>query len=396
MKSYWQYKFSGNIFFGKEALNELEHIYKKYAQKKTLIITDQGIKASGILQKLEDKLISYAIPYEIYDEAKPEPTNLDVEEVLKSYSNKDIYVVIGLGGGSCIDLAKMVAFMLNTDQPLDTFYHHTIDFEVTPIIAIPTTAGTGSEVTGVAVVNDLDKHLKVGISSEKIKPQFAILDPLLTLGMPPRVTACSGIDALVHAIEAFTAKDYSNFAEDYVADFRGATMMSDLFAEKAIQLITGSLEEAVKNGQNYKARHDMLLGSLLAGLAFSNAGTSMAHAAAYAVAGRAPSPHGEITGLMMPYAIKYNFSSNLSKFIELHRICIKESKGLDKNVEIFNYFIDLLKKINLPTKLQEIGVLRDDLPAMAKETMGITRLMNINPRQMDEKDLLAVFEMAFD
>lgn len=102
MKSYWQYKFSGNIFFGKEALNELEHIYKKYAQKKTLIITDQGIKASGILQKLEDKLISYAIPYEIYDEAKPEPTNLDVEEVLKSYSNKDIYVVIGLGGGAVL------------------------------------------------------------------------------------------------------------------------------------------------------------------------------------------------------------------------------------------------------------------------------------------------------
>lgn len=396
MKAYWQYKFPGNIFFGKESLNELERIYQKYEQKKTLIITDQGIKASGILQKVEEKLTHYAIPYEVYDEAKPEPTNSDVEEVLAQYLNKEVYVVIGLGGGSCIDLAKMVSFMLKTKQPLAYFYNNPIDFEVTPIIAIPTTSGTGSEVTGVAVVNDIDKHLKVGISSEKIKPQFAILDPLLTMGMPPRVTACSGIDALVHAVEAFTAKDFSSFPEDYVADFRGATMISDMFAEKAIRLITENLVEAVTNGQNYEARHQMLLGSLLAGLAFSNAGTSMAHAAAYAIAGRAPSPHGEITGLMLPYAIKYNFSSNLSKFMELHRICVKESKGLDKNSEIFDYFIELLEQINLPTKLQQLGIVREDLPAMAKETMGITRLMNINPRQMDEKDLLTVFEMAFD
>lgn len=398
MKTYWQYNFPSNIFFGENSLNELENIYAKTIKQKTLVITDAGIKNSGILEILEKKLDAYNIPYEVFDQAKPEPTVADVEAVLNSFQTNEIDVLIGLGGGSCIDLAKMVAFLFKTDHPISYFYDNKIDFKPATIIAIPTTAGTGSEVTGVAVVNDEERNLKVGISSNFLKPNFAILDPLLTVGMPPRVTACSGIDALVHAVEAYTSKNYNEFEKDYQADFRGSTILSNLFAEEAIRLITASIVEAYQDGKNINARTNMLLGSLLAGLAFSNAGTSISHAMAYAIGGRVHSPHGEITGLMLPYTAKFNYKYNLEKFNRLYDLCLRDhtSKSVeDKQEALFEYFIELLKSINLPTKLSEIKVDEKDLKPMTIETLGISRLMNLNPRNATEETLYEVFKSAY-
>ncbi|MCM3389368.1 iron-containing alcohol dehydrogenase [Ureibacillus chungkukjangi] len=398
MKTYWQYNFPGNIYFGENSLDELKNIYAASDKPKTLVITDQGIKNSGVLNVLKEKLDVFDIPYEIFDQAKPEPTVKDVEEVLGTYKNKEIDILIGLGGGSCIDLAKMIAFMLKTEQPISYFYNNKIDFETTTIIAIPTTAGTGSEVTGVAVVNDEERNLKVGISSNFLKPKYAILDPQLTVGMPPRVTACSGIDALVHAVEAYTSKNFNQFDTDYQADFRGSSILTNLFAEKAIRLITASLVDAFKDGKDIQARSNMLLGSLLAGLAFSNAGTSISHAMAYAIGGRVHSPHGEITGLMLPYTVKYNYQSNEEKFDKLYDLCLpgqKFSNQEEKENQLFDYFIELLKSINLPTKLSELHVDERDLKAMTMETLDISRLMNINPRLATEVTLFEVFQAAY-
>ncbi len=398
LKTYWQYNFPGNIYFGENSLDELKNIYATMNNQKTLVITDNGIKNSGILDVLKEKLDTFEIPYEIFDQAKPEPTVKDVEEVLNVYRNKDIDILIGLGGGSCIDLAKMIAFMLKTDHPISYFYENKIDFKAATIIAIPTTAGTGSEVTGVAVVNDEERNLKVGISSNYLKPNFAILDPQLTVGMPPRVTACSGIDALVHAVEAFTSKNYNEFEKDYQADFRGSTVLSNLFAEEAIKLITSSLVAAFKDGKDIKARSNMLLGSLLAGLAFSNSGTSISHAMAYAIGGRVHSPHGEITGLMLPYTVKYNYQSNLEKFNKLYDMCLPNDNSTsveEKENKLFEYFIQLLNSINLPTKLSEIKVQETDLKPMTLETLGIARLMNMNPRKATEETLYEVFKEAY-
>ena len=398
LKTYWQYNFPGNIYFGENSLDELKNIYATTDKQKTLVITDPGIKNSGVLSVLEEKLDTLEIPYEIFDQAKPEPTVKDVEDVLGTFKNNDIDILIGLGGGSCIDLAKMIAFMLKTEHPISYFYNNKIDFESTTIIAIPTTAGTGSEVTGVAVVNDEERNIKVGISSNFLKPKYAILDPQLTVGMPPRVTACSGIDALVHAVEAYTSKNYDQFDKDYQADFRGSSVLSNLFAEEAIRLITTSLVDAFKDGKDIQARSNMLLGSLLAGLAFSNSGTSISHAMAYAIGGRVHSPHGEITGLMLPYTVKYNYQSNIEKFNKLYDLCLPGqtfTRVEEKENQLFEYFIELLNSINLPTKLSEIKVQETDLKPMTVETLGISRLMNINPRKATEDTLYEVFQEAY-
>lgn len=400
MKTYWQYDFPGNIYFGENAVEELQYIYSNLGNNKnTLLITDQGIVKSGILDKVESKLQELSIPYKIFDEAKPEPTVNDVNQVAESFINEEIDILIGLGGGSCIDLAKMVALLLESKGSIRDYYDSAnINFQPKTIIAIPTTAGTGSEVTGVAVVNDEERNLKVGLSSSYLKPAYAILDPYLTVGMPPRVTACSGIDALVHCVEAYTSKNYDVFDTDYRADFRGSTPLSNLFAREAIRLISSSLVDAYQDGKNIEARSNMLLGSLIAGLAFSNAGTSLSHAMAYAIGGRVHAPHGEATGLMLPYVAKYNFKDNPEKFLDILSICnVSQVEGdLEENeTALFNYFITLLEDIGLPTKLSAINVKEEDLEDMAKETMNITRLMNLNPRMSTAETLFEVFKAAY-
>lgn len=394
MKTYWQYKFPGNIYFGENSLNELKTIYTNFEEKTTLVITDPGIVNSGVWNIVEDKLIEFSIPYKLYDEAKPEPTKSDVDNVIKKFNGEKFEIIIGLGGGSSLDLAKMVSLLMKAPQPLNYYYKNPIPGNLIPTIAIPTTAGTGSEVTGVAVVNDQELNLKVGLSSDFLKPEYAILEPKLTVGMPSRVTACAGIDALVHAVEAFTAKDYTNFEDEYTGDFRGATLISDLFAKEAIRLIIKNLETAVKDGSNYEARSNMMLGSLLAGLAFSNAGTSLSHAMAYAIAGRAHSPHGEITGLMLPYAVQTNYEYNQAKFDELAGICVNDNNEADRKKALKQFYIELLKSVNLPTQLSELGIIEEQLFEMSKETLGITRLMNINPRQLNESELMEVYKSA--
>lgn len=395
MKTYWQYKFPGNIYFGENSLNELKSIYSNFEEKTTLVITDPGIVNSGVWSTVEEKLKEFSIPYKLFDGAKPEPTKSDVNSVIAEFKNEEFQVIIGLGGGSSLDLAKMVSLLMRTSQPLDYYYNNPIPGNLIPTIAIPTTAGTGSEVTGVAVVNDQELNLKVGLSSDFLKPEYAILEPKLTIGMPPRVTATAGIDALVHAVEAFTAKNYTDFEDDYTGDFRGATLISDLFAKEAIQLIINNLKTAVKDGGNFEARSNMLLGSLLAGLAFSNAGTSLSHAMAYAIAGRSHSPHGEITGLMLPYAVQSNYEYNEEKFNELARICLNGNREMDQKDALNQFFIELLESINLPTQLREIKISENQLEEMAKETLGIARLMNINPRKMNETDLVDIYKIAF-
>lgn len=399
-RNVWEYFSTQNIIFGNGAIQKLDKALKRFNAKTVFLITDQGIVQAGILKKVVDHLNSHDYEVVIYDKAIPEPPISSVLEALnfaKNQANTD--VIIGLGGGSSIDLAKVVALLMeHGGHPRDYFDEGNVPGPIAPLIAIPTTAGTGSEVTSVAVVNDTENNLKVGISDNYLRPAVALLDPELTVGMPPYVTACSGIDALSHAIESYTAIEYKNVNASGDILFQGSFPITDALALKAIELISENLVLAVQQGSNLEARANMLIGSLLAGMAFSNAGNALAHAVAYPIGGKVKSPHGEVTGLLLPYVMRYNISTSKEKMVKIAQIFGLDN-GQRTQTDLAFAATDavegLLHEIGLPTRLSQIGINEDELEEIAEKSLPIARLIRNNPRTPRKESLLELLKQAY-
>lgn len=393
-RNVWEYFSTENIIFGNGAINNLNKTIKRFNAKNVLLITDQGIVHAGILDRIKKVLEEGGFNIEIYDQAVPEPPISSVLEAYNFAKEKNVKdLIIGLGGGSSIDLAKIVALLVKYGgHPRDYFEEGNVPGPIAPLIAIPTTAGTGSEVTSVAVVNDVEKNIKVGISDNYLRPAVALLDPELTIGLPSYVTACSGIDALSHAIESYTAIEYKNVQAAGDILFQGSFAITDVLALKAIELIYENLVLVVQQGSNLEARNNMLMGSLLAGMAFSNAGNSLAHALAYPIGGKVNSPHGEITGLLLPHTMRYNMETSKEKMRNI-------SEVINKNEALKSTPADavekMLKDIGLPTKLSQIGIKEDDLGEIAEKSLPIERLIRNNPRVPDKESLIDLLRQAF-
>ena len=300
-------------------------------------------------------------------------------------------VIVAVGGGSSIDLAKVTALLLAHPAPLSRYYgEHLVPGPVLPLIALPTTAGTGSEVTPVSVIGDPELGMKVGISSPYLIPRTAICDPLLTLEAPARVTAYAGIDALSHAIEAFMAIERGPTWElplERVAV--GKNALSDALALVAIRAIGPSLERAVRDGGDVAARTEMLYGSLCAGLAFANAGVSAAHALQFAVGAATGTPHGLGTGLMLPYVMAFNRPQRGAALLEI-AAALGDPAG--DPVDVVHR---LGIAIGLPASLADLGVEPDLLPTLAEQAAGIRRLAGNNPRELDAAGAEAILEAAW-
>ncbi|MFJ8235294.1 hydroxyacid-oxoacid transhydrogenase [Ureibacillus sp. NPDC094379] len=389
----WEFFGSHQIVFGSGAVEQLPEILNKYHYQKVLVITDRGIASTPILPNVISSLDNGEFDVKIFDRAMPEPTLtaiLDAYQQLKEVD--DIDVIIGLGGGSSIDFAKIISLLIKYGGSPRDYYNgkKAVPGEVIPLIAIPTTAGTGSEVTTVAVINDEELKLKVGLTDIHLRPKIALLDSELTLGLPSYVTACSGIDALAHAIEAYTAKPFYAFNSDEKAVFQGAIPIAEPIALNAIEVIAENLEVAVHQGLNILARDKMLLGSLLAGMSFSNSGTALAHALAYPIGGRTKSPHGEIIGLLLPYVVKYNARMDVQKTSKLYDILVGGEKELtiDEKIEaLYERLLALVDHIGIPTKLAMIGIKEYQIVEIIEETMHIDRLARNNPRTLTKQSL---------
>ncbi|WP_017726452.1 hydroxyacid-oxoacid transhydrogenase [Halalkalibacterium ligniniphilum] len=401
MRNSWEYFSTENIIFGNGSIDRLDKVLKRLKAKNVFVITDRGVAQAGILAKITEQLDRHGYQSIVYDKAVPEPpidSVVEAYEFAKSQMKTD--VIIGLGGGSSIDLAKVVALLMEySGHPRDYFGgENLVPGPIAPLIAIPTTAGTGSEVTSVAVVTDTENDMKVGISDNFLRPAVALLDPELTVGLPAYVTACSGIDALSHAVEAYTAKDFRYIQAEGNILFQGALPITDALAIQAIELIANNLAIAVQQGSNIEARSNMLLGSLLAGMAFSNAGTALAHALAYPIGGKAKSPHGELTGLLLPYVMEFNTATEKEKMIK-----IAEAFGIEKGdksktehaKEASKAVFELLKDIGLPTKLSAIGVKEEDLEEIAEKALPIERLIRNNPRVPTKDSLVELLKKAY-
>jgi alcohol dehydrogenase len=295
-------------------------------------------------------------------------------------------VIVAVGGGSVIDLAKVTALLLAHGGALEDYYAvQSVPGPVLPLIALPTTAGTGSEATPVAVITDPKTEMKVGVASPHLIPRHAICDPELTLGAPPTVTAHSGIDALSHAVEAYTA---ARGDAGLVLDRPqvGKNLLSDVLALEAAGHIARNLARAVEDGSDLAARSGMLYGSLLAGIAFGNSGVSAAHALQFAVGAATHTSHGLGTGLLLPYCMAFNRPVLNGELAELGRVF---------GAEPVAFVHELGQRVGLPASLAEIGVAREDLRGMAEASAGIKRLVDNNPRPLDADALERILEAAW-
>jgi alcohol dehydrogenase class IV len=400
MNSIWNYHTTGHVCFGWGAAAELGGVARRMGLGNLLVVTDRVLEQNGLVDRVVRPLAEEGISHTVFNGGEAEPTLAAVLKALDMAKTCKPDGVVGLGGGSNMDMAKIVATVLSHGgQPTDYAGQNKIPGPILPVLCLPTTAGTGSEVSSALVFTDPGKGMKVSCLSQHLRPNVAIVDPDLTMTCPARVTADSGIDALVHAIEAFTATDfrvYEPFAGKE-AIYQGANPMADLAAREAIALCGRYLARAVADGADREARENMAYAAMLGGLAFSNAGVALVHGMEYAVASEVHVSHGAGNGLLVPHLMRYNLEAREERFAEIARLLGAETSGLSTRqaAELaVERVAHLSREIGIPQRLRDLGMKREQLPVVA-ERAKIERLFRTNPRRPQEGDLLQILEGAW-
>ncbi|HNY66671.1 MAG TPA: iron-containing alcohol dehydrogenase [Deltaproteobacteria bacterium] len=375
---------TSRIVMGPGASKTIGEEVKARGIKRVLIVTDKGVIAAGLLKTIEASLKASGIKYGIFDAVEPDPRYEIVADCAQMAQEQKVQMLIGVGGGSPMDITKVTSVMLTNKPPVLQYVGiGLIPKPGLPTILIPTTAGTGSEVTPIAILSDEGDKLKKGIVSPYLYPVLGILDPELTLGLPPQVTAATGMDALIHAIEAYTSIN--------------ATVITDMYCEKAIELLYGNIRTAFAKGDNLAARTAMMEGALLAGIAFANAGVTAVHAFAYPIGAEFHIPHGVANTLMLPHVIRYNVLGNLDKFAKLSRPFGIPVSGLDK-LQVVDRVVDAIDRLandlKVPRHLKDFGVKEKDIDMLAEGVMKVTRLLANNPRTLNLKDAKEIYRAA--
>lgn len=367
--------------------------------KKALICTDERLGGLPVLQEIVQDLLAHNVETRVFDRTEAELPLAGVIDCVNEYRDFAPEVVIGIGGGSCLDLAKLVSLLLAHPEPLSQYYgEFNVPGPVIPLIAVPTTSGTGSEVTPVAVLADPERTMKVGISSPELIPHTAICDPELTLTCPSGLTAISGADALAHAIEAFAAVERPAEPElGLQRVFVGKNTLSDHYALTAIKLIYANLKRAVEEGSDIDARNAIMLGSTYAGLAFGTAGTSAAHAIQYPIGAETHTAHGLGIGILLPHAMQFNLPDAAAAYADIaHAIGVATADQTPE--EAGQAAIDairaLFKQIGIPDSLRAIGVKDEHIDDIASLSMNAKRLVENNPRTLDENAIRQILTNA--
>ncbi|MBT6504903.1 MAG: iron-containing alcohol dehydrogenase [Deltaproteobacteria bacterium] len=357
---------------------------KGLGAQRLLLITDPGIVSAGIAGKIKESLLKAGFEMTAFEKVEADPPEAVILEAVTMAKETRVDCVIGLGGGSSLDTAKLVAFLAISQQSLDDIYGVGMaQGKRLPLILIPTTAGTGSEVTPIAIVTTRDNQ-KMGVVSPLLVPDIALLDAELTVGLPPHVTAATGVDAMVHAIEAYTTINRKN-------------PLSDMLAIKALELLSKNIRRAVVDGRNLESRSGMLLGSMLAGQAFANAPVAAVHALAYPIGGHFHVPHGLSNSLMLPHVMRFNAAVIPNQYAELAQIILLETAtGTAEEISgcLIDWFEKLIAEIGLETKLSQVGIKEDHLAMLAEDAVKQERLLVNNPRVVTYEDAFAIYKAA--
>ena len=375
-----------SIQFGSGLLSKLGEIVKARIGARVLLVTDPGIRQTGIVDRALDSLRAQGVEVALFEDVEADPPEAVVLRAVQAAAELEADGVIGLGGGSSLDVAKLAALLAPGTETLKQVYGvGNARGPRLPLILVPTTAGTGSEVTPISIVTTGASE-KMGVVSPVILPDIALLDPDLTLGLPPHITAATGIDAMVHAIEAYASASPNN------------NPISRNLATEALRLMGGALEKAVHDGSNRQARSDMLLGSMLAGQAFANSPVAAVHALAYPIGGHFHVPHGLSNALVLPYVLRFNTKVAPAPYAELAPYAfpdLAELEGQARAEAFCDAMASLSKRCGLQQSLREMDIPRDFLPRLARDAMNQTRLLVNNPREVSEADALSIYQAAW-
>ncbi|MFZ5866059.1 MAG: iron-containing alcohol dehydrogenase [Thermodesulfobacteriota bacterium] len=369
------------IVMGPGSLDSAADELKRLGGEKVMIITDPGLVSTGIVERLEKLLSGAGFSTTRFDSVDPDPSYEIAAKAADQTRGASADLIVGIGGGSPLDIAKVAAVLATNTEPVEALFGiDIIPKPGIPAMLIPTTAGTGSEVTPIAILSDYQEKLKKGIVSPYLFPRVALLDAELTLGLPAAVTAATGMDALIHAVEAYTS--------------RNATNMTDMLAIEAMDLIASNIRTAYANGSNLDARTAMLEGSLLAGMAFANAGVTAVHAFAYPIGAEFHIPHGLANSIMLTAVMEFNLLGNLEKFADIADIMGEDTEGMslrDAAMCAVDSLRTLADDLRLSSRLSDFGVAEKHIPELAQGVMKVTRLLANNPREMTLSDAEAIY-----
>ena len=351
--------------------------------KSALIITDPGVLSAGLLNKALPQFKELDIALEIFSDVQADPPVSVIDSAVKVAQQCKANFIVGFGGGSSMDVAKLVALLVPGKEKLADIYGVGMaKGPRLPLILVPTTAGTGSEVTTISIVT-VSESEKKGVVSPQLLPDVALLDAELTLGLPAHVTAATGIDAMVHAIEAFTTKRLKN-------------PLSDCLAKEALRLLAGNLHKAVNSGDDINARENMLLGACLAGMAFTNAPVAGVHALAYPIGARFHVPHGLSNSLMLGPVMRFNLEVAHAMYAELGQIIKPGLQGstIEQATQLAEYLSSLAGELGLPDRLIDVGITSADIEQLASDAMLQTRLLMNSPREITLSDAALLYKEA--
>lgn len=370
---------------GKGSIGELGKEAASLGARKVLVVTDPGVVKAGLVASPREVLRRAGLEVEIYDGVEPEPPVRVVDDCIRAVNRGGYDLVVGLGGGSALDVAKGAAALApNGGKALDYVGADRVPKRGLPKILVPTTAGTGSEATRVFVITDESENMKKAVFSNFLLADVAILDPLLTVSMPPSVTADTGMDAMVHAVEAYVSVNTTPYAE--------------ILALAAIELIAQSLPAAFAKGSNLQARYNMLLAANLAGAAFTSGGLGAVHGLAYVLGTEYHMAHGRSNAIMLPHVMAFNVPGNPQKYADIARSMGEPVEGLslfeaaERAVTAVRRLLDL---IQVPCALSKYGIPREDLARLVAGGLKQSRLFVPNPRDLSERDVEAIYAAAF-
>lgn len=377
----FSFRIPQNIEFGVGSLKKLPQILKEANSEHVFLVSDHGLEQIGVVKKIQDIIEGSGIQCTAYLEVVPNPTIEIVNEAVALYKECGATSLVALGGGSPMDVAKAVGVLVNFGGEITDYEGlYKVPGPIVPMIAIPTTAGTGSEVTASAVITDVQRNYKLSVISYEIIPKYAVLDPELIMTAPASIAASCGIDALIHAMEAYVSVM--------------ATPFSDAMAEKAMELIGGNIRRFVANRKDEEAACAMMAGCNFAGIAFAWAKLGNVHAMSHPVSAYFHVPHGVANAVILPTVVEYNALADHGRYEVMYRYISGEIKVDNFKPEMLT---DAVKRLNaelgIPKSLSEVGVTEDKIPQMAEDAMKSANVL-ANPRQTTVRDMIALYEKA--
>ncbi|SUV04437.1 alcohol dehydrogenase [Priestia megaterium] len=383
MQKLYQFQTANHLIAGPNSIEKVgEHLSLLGTEvKSALIITQPSMKRLGFVEKLIHQLSDKGVSAYVNIDVLPEPTVENIEEVFQAISKEQYDVLIGFGGGSVLDATKILSVLQTNNQSIrELLGTDLVKNPGTPTILIPTTSGTGSEVTPNAIVTLPDEELKIGIVSKYLLPKLVVLDPVLTLSLPRPITAATGMDAFTHSLESFISNK--------------SNLISDMVALESIRLISSSIIEAYQNGNSVEAREKMLVGSMYGGMALTSAGTAAVHALAYPLGGKFKIPHGVANSMLLPHVMEFNMDAiedRLFLVAEPMGIKIEGFSKTEVAQKVVNRIVEWTNVLEIPQNLKEYGVKEEDVPELALSASKVTRLLNNNPKEVSLKDMEGIY-----